>query len=261
MSLFPFIRNLIGVKQDQVFQHAVDAIVRWDPQGASDAQLATMEENLDLIGRRVEAARVAYEKERKEFAVVETLSRQRMSAADLLQKQLEAETDPNRKAALNSSFEKLVSMLEEMAPEVEREKEDVHVAQEFLEALTQSYDQAAKKFKTARSDLTRAQRDMARAAQQRERAEQQAEYARETAGLTRSTDAINVALKAIQDAAARDEQAAEAASRKAKILAPSVPEKDDPNIAAALTAAKGNVMVVGTSLTDRLSALKARHSG
>lgn len=258
MSVFPFIRNLIGVKEDQAFQSALDAIVKWDPQGASDAQLLTMEQNLDLIGRRVEQARTAYDKERKEFDTIEALSHQRMSAADLLQKQMETEADPNRKAALKASLEKLVSMLEEMTPDVEREKQDVQAAQEFLESLEQGYDQAAKKFKTAKGDLTRAQRDMARASHEREMAEDRAEQARETAGLVHSSNALNVALEAMHDAAARDEEAAGAASRKAKILAPSSPEKDDPNIAAALAIAGGGGAPSGASLTDRLAALKAR---
>ena len=259
MSVFPFIRNLIGVKQDQAFQHALDAIVRWDPQGASDAQLLTMEQNLDLIGSRVEQARAAYDKERKEFDTIEALSHQRMSAADLLQKQMDAEPDPSRKEALKGSLEKLVSMLEEMAPDVEREKQDVEAAQNFLEMLEQSYDQAAKKLKSAKSELTRAQRDMARAAHEREMAEQRAEQARETAGLVHSSNALNVALEAMHDAAARDAQAAAVAERKAKILAPSSPEKDDPNIAAALAAAGGAHRPTSpASLEDRLAALKAK---
>jgi chromosome segregation ATPase len=260
MSVFPFIRNLIGVKQDQAFQRAVDAIVKWDPQGASDAQLLTMEQNLDLIGRRVEAARAEYDREKREFDTVNALSHQRMSAADLLQKQVDTEGDPSRKAALNSSLEKLVGMLEEMTPDVEREKQDVQTAHEFLEALEQAYDDAAKKLKSAKGDLMRAQRDMARAAHEREMAEQRAEQARETAGLVHSTNALNVALEAMHDAAARDQEAAGAASRKAKILAPSSPEKDDPNIAAALRAASGTGAPPAT-LSDRLASLKARHGG
>ena len=64
MSVFPFIRNLIGVKEDNAFQIALDAIVKWDPEGSSAAQLLTMEQNLDLIGRRVESARDAYDREK-----------------------------------------------------------------------------------------------------------------------------------------------------------------------------------------------------
>ena len=257
MSVFPFIRNLIGVKQDQAFQRALDAIVKWDPEGASDAQLLTMEQNLDLIGRRVEAARAEYDKEKREFDTINALSHQRMSAADLLQKQMDAEADPSRKAALKSSLEKLVAMLEEMTPDVEREKQDMHAAHEFLESLEQTYDDAAKKLKSAKGDLTRARRDMARAAHEREMAEERAEQARETAGLVHSTNALNVALEAMHDAAARDQEAAGAANRKAKILTPSSPEKDDPNIAAALAAASGSG-APPASLSDRLAALKAR---
>ncbi len=257
MSIFPFIRNLVGVKQDQAFQHALDAIVRWDPQGASDAQLLTMEQNLDVIGRRVEAARAQYDKEKREFDTIDALSHQRMSAADLLQKQMEAEADPGRKTALKASLEKLVAMLEEMTPDVDREKQDVQAAHEFLESLEQAYDDAARKLKTAKGDLTRAQRDMARASHEREIAEQRAEQARETAGLVRSTNALNVALEAMHDTASRDQEAAAAANRKAKILAPSSPEKEDPNIAAALAATRGGQAPAG-SLSERLAALKAR---
>jgi chromosome segregation ATPase len=257
MSVFPFIRNLIGVKADNTFQAALDAIVRWDPEGASDAQLLTMEQNLDIIGRRVEAARQAYDKERQELETMEALSQQRMSAADLLHSQMDAEADPSRKATLKASLEKLVAMLEEMAPDVEREKKDAQAAQEFLESLEQSYNDAAAKLKTAKADLTRAQRDMARAAHERETAEQRAEQARETAGLTHSTNAVNVALQAMHDVASRDQQAAAAAERKAKILAPSSPEKDDPNIAAAMRAAKGE-SAPAASVEQRLAALKAK---
>jgi DNA repair exonuclease SbcCD ATPase subunit len=259
MSIFPFIRNLIGVKEDNAFQIALDAIVKWDPEGSSTAQLLTMEQNLDLIGRRVESARDAYDRERKEFDTIVTLSQQRMSAADLLQRQMDAESDPNRKAALKASLEKLVSMLEELTPNIEREKKDAQAAQEFLESLEQSYNDAATKLKTAKADLTRAQRDMAKAGHEREMAEQRAAQAREAAGLTHSTNALNVALQAMHDAAARDQQAAAAANRKAKILAPSSPEKDDPNIAAAMAAA-GGAAPTGASLADRLAALKAKQA-
>lgn len=259
MSVFPFIRNLIGVKEDNAFQVALDAIVRWDPEGASDAQLLTMEQNLDLIGQRVEAARDGYDKERKELDTMETLSHQRMSAADLLQKQMDAETDPAKKAAFKASLEKLVAMLEEMAPDLEREQKDAKAAQEFLESLEQSYDDAAKKLKGAKGDLTRAQRDLAKASHEREMAEQRAEQSREAAGLAHSTNALNVALQAMHDAAAKDEQAAAAADRKAKVLAPTRPEKDDPNIAAAMAAAAGSAPS-GASLAERLAALKAKQS-
>ena len=113
--------------------------------------------------------------ENKEAETIQALSQQRMSAAEQLQNQVEAETDPIRKAALEKSLETLVSLLETMAPEVEREKTEALDAKNFLEMLEQTYAEAGGKFKSARSALDQAQRDMGRAAQQREQADRQAE--------------------------------------------------------------------------------------
>jgi hypothetical protein len=98
---------------------------------------------------------------------------------------------------------------------------------------------------------------MGRAEQRREMAERQAEAARQAAGLTTSTSSLNTALKAMQDAAAKDLMAAEAAGAKARMLTPTQPEKDDPNIAAALAAASGTGAPPQT-LSARLAALKSR---
>ena len=129
------------------------------------------------------------------------LSRQRMAAAEQLQGQIAAEGDPGRRAALERSLETLVSMLEGMAPEVDREKQDATDAKDFLEMLENAYAEAGGKLKQARCELERARRDMARAGQQRESAERQAEAARQAAGLTRATSSVTVALKAMQEAA------------------------------------------------------------
>ena len=98
---------------------------------------------------------------------------------------------------------------------------------------------------------------MARAGQQREMAERQAEAARRAAGLTSATSSMTVALKAMQEAAARDLASADAATAKAKLLRPTQPEHDVPNIAAALAAASGKPSAP-QSLGDRLAALKAK---
>ena len=98
---------------------------------------------------------------------------------------------------------------------------------------------------------------MARAGQQREGAEQQAEAARRAAGLTSATSSMTVALKAMHEAASRDLASADAATAKAKLLRPTQPEQDDPNIASAIAAVSGKP-AAPQSLSDRLTALKAR---
>lgn len=252
-----FIRNLVGVKADRTVQAGIEALVRWDPEAASEAELRTMEQHLDDLGRQVAAARQSYDRERREADAIEALSRQRMAAAEQLHGQMEAEADAARKAGLERSLGTLVKMLEEMAPELEREKQDATDARDFLEMLEATYAEAGGKLKTARSELERARRDMARAGQQRQTAEQQAEAARQAAGLTRSTSSVTVALKAMQEAAEKDLASADAAMAKARLLRPTRPEQEDPNIAAALAAAAGKP-AAPQSVSERLAALRAR---
>ena len=252
-----FIRNLIGVKTDQAVQSSIEAIVRWDPKSATEAELRTMEQNLDQLGLQVAQARASWEKEKKEADAITTLSHQRMAAAEQIQNQLNAETDPGRKAALERSLETLVALLEQMAPDIERETQDATDAQDFLQTLEKTYQEAGSKLKAARSELERAQRDMSRAEQQRMMASRQAEAARQAAGLASATTGLNVALKAMQDRAQKDLVAADAAKSKARLLRPTSPEQDDPNIAAALAAASGKGPAP-TSLSDRLAAVKAK---
>src|ERR1700710_876904 len=168
--MYSFIRNLVGVKTDQAANNAVEAIVRWDPQSATEAELRTMEQHLDTLGRQVAEARMAFDREKREADTIQTLSQQRMAAAEQLQHRLETETDPARKAELERSLLTLVSMLEDMAADVDREKQDAVDAAEFLHSLENTYQQAGQKLKSARDELNRAQRDMGRVAQQREMA-------------------------------------------------------------------------------------------
>ncbi len=254
--MLSFIRNLVGVKTDQAVNGAVAAIVRWDPQSATEAELRTMEQNLDEVGRQVAQARMAFDKERKEADAIQGLSRQRMAAAEQIAQRMEAEANPATKSDLERSLGTLVAMLEEMAPDVEREKQDVVDAEAFLQSLEDTYQQAGQKLKSARAELTRAQRDMGRAEQQRGMAERRAEAARQAAGLAHATSGLSVALKAMQDSAQRDLAEAEAANAKARLLTPTVPEKEDRNIVDAMAAVQGKV--TAGSVTDRLAALRGR---
>lgn len=255
--MLSFIRNLLGVKTDQAVQSALDALVKWDPKSATEAELRTMEQHLDELGMQVAEARASYDREQHEADAILDLSHQRMAAAEQLQQKMAAETDSARKTALEKSLGTLVAMLEQMAPDIDRERRDAEDAHEFLQTLEQAYAQAGAKLKTARSELERARRDMGRAEQQRDMAERRAEAARQAAGLSSATSGLSVALKAMQDSAAKNLAAAEAANAKAKLLQPTRPEKDDPNIAAALAAVSGQ-RPLPTNLSDRLAALRAR---
>jgi len=253
--MLAFMRNLIGVKMDNAATAGIEALVRWDPKSATEAELRTMEQRLDELGLEVARARQSYDKEKREADAIQALSHQRMAAAEQLQHQVDAASDPAQKADYEKSLGTLVTMLEQMTPEIEREKQDEVDAKSFLETLEQTYAEAGGKLKSARAELERAQRDMGRAAQQREQAERQAEAARRAAGLASSTSSLSVALKAMQDTAAKDLATADAQMSKARLLRPTKPEQDDPHIAAALASVSGKP-ATPRSLSDRLAALR-----
>ncbi len=255
--MLQFMSNLLGVKTDQAVNAGIEALVRWDPQGATEAELRTMEQHLDQLGVQVAQARQNFDREQREADSIQTLAHQRMAASESLQNQSNGEADPARKAALEKSLTTMLDMMEQMAPEVERERQDAADAKQFLEQLEAGYADAGGKLKTARSELDRAQRDMARAAQQRDVAQRQAEAARGAAGLSQTTNSLNIALKAMHENASRDLASADAAAAKAKLLAPTHPEKDDPNIAAAMAAASGQGPTP-VGVANRLAALKAK---
>lgn len=255
--MMEFIRNLVGIKTDEAMRDAVETLVRWDPKSATEAELLTMEQHLDRLGRQVAEARAQFDRETREAEAVRKLSAQRMAAAERLQGELAAEADPAKKAGLDKSLETLVGLLEQMAPEVEREAKDADDARDFLAMLEKAYADAGAKLKEAKSRLDRAQRDMSRAGQQREMAERQAEAARQTAGLAGATSSLDTALKAMQDAAAKDLATAEAARRKSELLTPSKPEEDDPHIARALAEVTGTA-AASHNLSERLDRLRGR---
>jgi ABC-type multidrug transport system fused ATPase/permease subunit len=75
--------------------------------------------------------------------------------------------------------------------------------------------------------------------------------------LSQTISSLNIALKAMHENAAKDLASADAAAAKAKLLAPTHPEQDDPNIAAAMAAVSGQEpKPVG--IANRLAALKAK---
>jgi myosin heavy subunit len=254
--MFSFLKNLLGVKADQAVKSGMEALVRWDPKAATDAELRTMEQHLDQLGREVAQARVSFEKEQKEADAIVALYNQRLAAAEQLSAQAQS-AEGSRKADLESSLVKLLEMLEQMAPDIEREKQDAVDAKAFLASMQETYDAAGTKLREARTELERAQRDMKRAEQQRGAAERQADAARRAAGLAQATDGLGVALKAMKEASERDRIEAEAQMAKARLLAVSNPEKADANIEAAMKAAKGgSPAIAGGDLNARLAALR-----
>jgi chromosome segregation ATPase len=252
-----FIRNLIGVRTRSTINNCIEALVRIDPRGAIEAELQTMEDQLDQLGIQVAEARVVLEQRRKEANCIKELYNQRLYAAESIESKINETSDDIRRLDLEQSLTTLVNMLEKMGPDIEHEVREAQEAQEFLQVLEKTYAETGSKLKAARLELERAKRDMTRSEHQKAQAEHQAEQTRHTANLANAGSSVSIALRSMQDITARNLQQAEALKSKTALLQLTCPEQDDPNITAAL-AEKENAPQVPGNISARLAALRQR---
>lgn len=256
MGFFGFVKNFGGKKVRETGQNIVQALAAWDPETASAAEIQQMEDNLDKLTRQVAEARASYDKEQKEADAIQALYEQRMKAAELLQAKL-ADAAGDGAAKIETALGELVSALEEMQPDIEREIQEAVEAKEFMNELEEIAKASAQKLKSARQTLERAKKDMQMAKVREERAKEQAERSASLAGLRSETDQLGSALSAMQKSADQANERADAARMKARLLTSDKEGGENELIASAMQEAAGGEEKP-TNITERLAALKKK---
>lgn len=256
--MLSFMKSFLGVKGEQIGQDIVRAIVELDPESATQAQLDQMEKDLDQAGAVIQKIRADYDREVREADAATKRNEQMLAAAEILQNKLDAAAESD-KLALETSLSKLIAQLEEFAPQLEQEKQDVVEVKALLDDAQAAYRAKAEALGQAKAKLERAKRDMQRAVIEEERAAEKAKRAAEVAGLRQSSGSkLTVAVDAMQRRADEARSKAEASKLKAQTLNTVVnPNAEDANIAEALRQAQGGGAPQG-SLSDRLAKLKQR---
>ncbi len=248
----------VGKKQaGNALESFTQAVVAFDPETASEAQISLMEEELDKLGKRVGKAEMDVKKDHDETQALLTQYDRYLAAAERIEGQLEG-AEEGQRSKLEESLEKLVSELERLNPEIERERREDQEAEAFATELRQAYDVAAEKLKKAQVQLKQAQRRMEQARMKKERALERAEGVRQAAGLSSSMGGLDTALNAMD----KETEKAETTSRAAELKIGAFGQTeitDDPNIAEALEAADKPALPA-SSTRDRLSALRSRKS-
>ena len=228
-----------------------DAIVSFDPEGATEAAIQEMEENFDNINKEFSKAKQEWAREQGEADEIVKLQSQRMAAAEHLSGQLEADPD---NAQLNDALNQLLDALEEMSDDIDREVEEAVDAKEVMDELDATVKMYADKLKSARSDMKKAANTMEKAKRQEERAKEQADRAAQAAGLKSSVGGLSSALESMNRQAQDAQANADAAKRKASLLSKTEVEENDA-VAAAMAAVSGEAPKA-TSAKDRLAALR-----
>lgn len=259
-GVFGFLKSFGKNKFGQVGESITQKIVAWDPETASQAEIETMIEELDKITREAGKAKSEFDREKAESDAAQKNYDRYISAADMINGQLEGAKSGGNEAKvqeLSTSLEKLLSDLEAMKPEVEREAREAQEAGVYYEELKALAETAAQKVKTARAQLDKAKRDMRMAEIERDRANARAEKSEQLAGLKKETSSLGVALAAMNKQAQEAKASAEASEMKAKLLSPEAQAKDA-NIEAALKAVSEDQTAPAGDLSDRLAALRRK---
>ena len=174
-TIFGFMKNLGKQKLGDAGRSLTEAIVSWDPEAASQAEIETMIDDLDKITREAANARQTFQKDKQQADAARGNYDRHLQAAEILSQKLEAAKTGGNEAevqSLGASLEKLLKELETLRPEVEREAKDADDAKSVMEELEEFAGMAAQKLKTARSQLEAGKRDMQRAELEKQRAQE-----------------------------------------------------------------------------------------
>jgi len=253
--MISFLKNFFVKKAEDVQTGFVQMLVEFDPETASDAEIATLDEALTKLTQQMVSAKHAWEKEDREAKEIQKNYDLRMAAAERLQAKAES-ASPDEKPQVEASLASLLSELEKMVPDIDRELKEALEAKGYYDELAQAVKTASERLKTARDRLSDAKRRMDVAKVRMERAEEQEERAKVVAGIKKQADSLGTAFDAMSKKAAEMEAKTEVHTAKTQLLTP--PKTEDPYIAQALKEAAGEQAKPEQSLSERLAALKKK---
>lgn len=254
-SFFQTIKQYLGVKMDQVQDSAVSTLVKLDTDSAIEAEVRRLEEELDKTTNNYVVAKREYDREQKEADLANSNYNRMLAAAEDLDGQAKAAEAAGKPEAANirASLDKLMTRLEELRPEVEREVEEAKQAKAYMEQLEQYLGTLKNELQNYKGEVDKAKRGMQSAELQAKMAQTMEEQAMKIAGLQQRSSNLKIVLNQINQ---QTEEATDRAA-KAKIKAEmftTKKEEEDPLVAAALEKASG--VQKPTSPSDRLAALK-----
>ena len=212
-----------------------------DPKGVSQAAIRQLDQKLDEYALATAKARQSFNKEANDVKQIDKLFNQRMSALEILA------ADPAKERARDL----MMKQLEDMGPEVTREKEEMEHAGEMMEMWETRTKGAADALKSLKKQV----KELERGIEMADSKTQMAKEKREMVNMNNGGDmGLSSALTAMKSALDDKNAEAEAEKMKSDLLTPTSIE-EDPVIKAAMAEASGNTT---TTLTfeERMKKLK-----
>ncbi|MHC1727457.1 MAG: hypothetical protein AB9866_15885 [Syntrophobacteraceae bacterium] len=225
-----------------------EAIATWDPEFATDLEIEQMEKEFDKINAEVTRAKREMEREVRDYREKRFSYDQILASAKFLQDQGKAD-----KAILQ------VEKAETMVPELEKEKAEADEATAYFVEMQKELNDFGKKIAEGKRMIESKRRQAEMAKLKAERESRKAENAKVLAGLKERTSGMASLAQLYDKQREQAEQKADAFKRKAEVFtanAPSQGKEEDPDIAAAMAAAKGVPAKSTETFEERMARLK-----
>jgi hypothetical protein len=225
-----------------------EVVAQWNPEFATDLEIEQMEKEFDKINAEVTRAKREMEREVHEYREKRFTYDQVLASAKLLQEQGKAE-----KALLQ------VERAEAMVSDLEREKAEADEATEYFVAMQKELNDFGKKIAEGKQMIENKRRQAEMAKLKAAREDRKAESSKVLAGLKERTSGMVSLAQIYHKQREQAEQRADASKRKAEVFATAAPAsgvEEDPEIAAAMAAAKGTSPVISETFEERMARLK-----
>ncbi len=225
-----------------------EAIAAWDPEFATDLEIEQMEKEFDKINAEVTRAKREMEREVRDYREKRFCYDQILASAKVLQDQGKAD-----KAMIQ--MEKAEAML----PELETEKAEADEATAYFVEMQKELNDFGKKIADGKRMIESKRRQAEMAKLRAEREGRKAENAKVLAGLKERTSGMATLAQIYDKQREQAEQRADACKRKAEVFTSNVKSQgteEDPDIAAAMAAAKGVPAKSTETFEEKMARLK-----
>lgn len=249
-----FMKFFAKNKMQSALKSVEDAMISFDPEAASEAQVEMIAKALDEASLECSKAQAEYDKEKAEAVQARQTYDQRIAAIKVLKGQMEGAGEEEA-AAIKKDIIQLLDTVEASKVELEREEAEAKDAEQWLNECRTIVEEKATQLKTIRQALTEAKRNKDRAELTAEREKDREERKKRLAGISTSSNDLTKVLDTYNKKAAEAQAEANAAKMRSELLTPEQKAEESERVKAALAAAAGKPEPTSKSIEDRLAAL------
>lgn len=254
--MFKFLAKFAGVQADKTADALMTTLIKWDPKGATEAEIRAVREALSEFSIKCEEARTKMNKEVAEAEEIKQVVADKIELAKKWKAEIDnPATDASRKAKLEGELPKLMDELAKLGPKVDKEVKEAEMATKLFETYDQVVITTNEKLATKIAQAEELTSSLEIAKVEEQLANEQVKAAEVLAGINKARDSFDVASSVIakETQAIKDRTAAK--EREADLLAGH--KKDDSFVQAELAEMTGKGKT-NLSFEDQLAALSAK---